>query len=268
MFQVLGLLPGSVVDLELAHEGQVSGSKLGGGAAGGDPPPSVGADLSRDPRAVEPLDGGHVGGAGQGEVASVGAVGPLAVVLPLDDLGDQAVEVQIALAMAVGAEVHLHVVDVGGEVRAVIEVEAPKEVLVGLAAAGVLGGDHAGHRLQQLGDPQQRPDQQVGAGDGALARGLGHADLQFAAAEHHQFPDVVRRGGDRGVGHLRIRRHRRGRGREQGQDAGCSGQREASIDHGHRSSPEAPPHSTGRPMRYGHGLASPLPRGVDYLRRH
>jgi hypothetical protein len=95
----------------------------------------------------------------------------------------KAVEVEIALAVAVGADVHLHAVDVGREVGPVIEVEAAQEVLVGLAAARMLRGDHPRYRLQQFGGAQQRSHEQVAAADRPLARGVGDADLGLAAAE-------------------------------------------------------------------------------------
>ena len=68
----------------------------------------------------------------------------------LDELGDQEVEVGVALAVAVGRHVDRHAACRDREVGAVVEVEAAQEVLVGLAAARVLGGDGAGHGLDQL----------------------------------------------------------------------------------------------------------------------
>ena len=110
--------------------------------------------------------------------------GALAVVDALDGLRHHAVDVEIALAVAVRAQVQRHAVEDRREVGAVIEVEAAQEILVRLAAAGVLHGDHARHGFEQLGDAQHRPHEQVGAADGALARCLGRADELEAAAEH------------------------------------------------------------------------------------
>ncbi len=79
-----------------------------------------------------------------------------------------------------------------------VQVEAAQEILIRLAAAGVLHGDHARHGLEQLGDLQHRPHEQVGPADGALAGGLGRADELEAAAEDDDLlqPFVrLRRGG-------------------------------------------------------------------------
>ena len=92
--------------------------------------------------------------------------------------------------MTVGAQVHLHPVDISREVRTVIEIEATQEILVGLAASRMLRSDHARDRLQQFGNAQQRANQKVGTGDGALTCCMRNTDLRFAAAEHD---DVVGR---------------------------------------------------------------------------
>src|SRR5262249_3026417 len=72
----------------------------------------------------------------------------------------------------------------GGEVGAVVEVVAAQKELVGLAFAGMLRGDHAGHALEELARPQQRPALDVLTGERALAGRVGHADRLFLAAEH------------------------------------------------------------------------------------
>ena len=91
--------------------------------------------------------------AGRGEVSGLGAIGSLPEVDRRDDLRDHEVQVEVALAVGVGARVDRDAVEVGGEVGAVVEVEAAQEELVRLAGAGVLGGDQAGHGLEQLADP-------------------------------------------------------------------------------------------------------------------
>ncbi len=154
------------------------------------------------------------------EIADVGAVGSLAEVDPLDDLRQQAVDVEVALAVAVRAQVPGHAVDVRREVRAVVEVEAAQEVLVRLAAARVLGGHHAGHGLEHVRHAQHGPHEQVGAGDGAFRGGTGRAEQLDAAAEHDDFLELAavgallghgRRAGERGRDEGRQRGHRRAR---------------------------------------------------------
>jgi hypothetical protein len=84
--------------------------------------------------------------------------------------------------VAVRAEVDRHVVDRQREVGSVIEVEAAEEILVGLAATGMLGGDQARRCLEQLTGAKQRSDLDVRPGDAALARRAGRADPLLAAA--------------------------------------------------------------------------------------
>jgi hypothetical protein len=91
--------------------------------------------------------------------------------------------------MAVAAQVHLHAVDIGREISAVVEVEATQEILVGLPAPRMLGRDHAGHGFEQFGNPQQRADQKVRAPDAALAGRLRRADLGLTPPEDH---DIAR----------------------------------------------------------------------------
>ena len=52
--------------------------------------------------------------------------------------------------MRVRRQVKRHAVEEYGEVCAVVEIEAAKEILVGLAAAGVLRDDHARNSLQDF----------------------------------------------------------------------------------------------------------------------
>ena len=59
--------------------------------------------------------------------------------------------------MTVGGHVDRDALDAGREVRAVVQVEAAKEVLIRLAVAGVLRDDQAGHDLQQFPHPQEWP---------------------------------------------------------------------------------------------------------------
>ena len=64
--------------------------------------------------------------------------GPFENCTPRHQLGDQEVEIRVALAVRVRRHVDRHAGDRRREVGAVIEVEAAQEVLVGLALAAVL----------------------------------------------------------------------------------------------------------------------------------
>ena len=70
--------------------------------------------------------------------------------MAVDELGDQEVDVGVALAVGVRRHVDRHAVHVGREVGAVVEVEAAQEVLVGLAVAAVLRDDQPGHDLEHF----------------------------------------------------------------------------------------------------------------------
>jgi hypothetical protein len=95
-----------------------------------------------------------------------------------------------------------HAVDAGGEVGAVVEVEAEQEVLVGLAVARVLRDDEAGHELEHLARALRRAAAQQLALDDPLRRRIGRAHRVVVVAGH-------------GDGFLR-RRCRRGRRRGAG----------------------------------------------------
>ncbi len=91
--------------------------------------------------------------------------------------------------MAVAAEVDGHAVEERREVRAVIEIEAAQEELIGLADAGVLSRDQARDALEQLADAADRPEAQVGLADPPLRPCRGEADLLGRSAEDDDFFD-------------------------------------------------------------------------------
>ncbi len=72
---------------------------------------------------------------GRREVAVRGEVRPLAVGNAFHQLRHQEVEVGVALAMAMAGHVDRHAGHCGGEVGAMVQVEAAQEVLVGFAVA-------------------------------------------------------------------------------------------------------------------------------------
>ncbi len=175
-------LPGTVVALELTERGPTAVLEIDG-AAGGNPLPGILSPLDRDERLVEPVDGLDERCSGDREIADIRAIGSLAVVDAVDDLGQDAVDVEIALPVTVRAQIDRDTVDMSREVRAVVEIESAQEVLVGLTAAGVLHRQHAGDSLEQLGRPEHRSDQQIRAGNRALAGRIGCAEQLCSAAE-------------------------------------------------------------------------------------
>ncbi len=124
-----------------------------------------------------------VGDTGRGKVALVGEVRTLLVLDPRHQLGEQEVDVGIALPVRVRRQVHRHVVYRGEEVGAVIEIEAAQEILVRLAVAAVLRDDHSGNVLEHFARPQHRPRLDQLRGDGALARGVRGADRVFVVSD-------------------------------------------------------------------------------------
>jgi hypothetical protein len=152
------------------------------------------------------------------EVAVLREIRAFPIVDLLDDLGDQEVEVCVALAVRVGGHVERHAFDPGREVGAVVEVEAAQEILVGLAVARMLRDHAARHRLQHFAGAQQRQVGEALAAHPALRGRVRGADT------------VVVVGGDRDLLRARggLRRRRLGRAcrlraREGAGQAGCNG---------------------------------------------
>ena len=114
--------------------------------------------------------------AGRGEVSLRCEAGTLEVVDAIDQLRDEEVEVGVALAMRVRAQVDGNAVQGGGEVGAVVEVEAAQEILVRLSRAAVLRDDQPWHQLQHLAGPEDGAVLDQLPVDPSLARRVGSAD--------------------------------------------------------------------------------------------
>jgi hypothetical protein len=91
------------------------------------------------------------------EVALFSRIGPLLVLNPGDQLGDEEVVVRVTLAVRVGGHVDRRPRHEGGQVGTVIDVEAANVILVRLALAAVLADHHAGHRFEDLSRTEHRP---------------------------------------------------------------------------------------------------------------
>jgi hypothetical protein len=83
-----------------------------------------------------------------------------------------------------GRKVDRHAGERRGEVGAVIEVEAAKVVLVGLALAAVLTDDDAGDGLEDFARPHDRPRVELSCGDRALTGRLRHTDEVLGRVLH------------------------------------------------------------------------------------
>jgi hypothetical protein len=115
-----------------------------------------------------------------GEVAFVSVVGPLLIVQIGDQLRNQKVQIGVALTVRVARQVDRHVIDLGCQIGAVIEIEGAKKVLIGFAFAGVLRHDQSRHVLEHRRRPQQRLAREL-----LLADIAGRGGLQVADAGRH-----------------------------------------------------------------------------------
>ncbi len=134
-------------------------------------------------RPLQPIDVLDAGGSGRREVADVGVIRPLAELEYLDQLGNQQVDVEVALAVAMARQIEGYALERRREVGAVIEVEAAQKELVGLAAAGVLGGDQPGNALQNLPRSQVRHPLDFGLSDTPHRRRIDDAEQTFRATD-------------------------------------------------------------------------------------
>ena len=105
------------------------------------------------------------------EVPVLGKVRCLQDVDHLDRFRDEEVEVRIALAVGVTPQVHRQPVDEQRQVRAVVGVKAPDQILFGLATPLVLGDDQAGDQPQHVGRPALWANLEVLAGNELFGRG-------------------------------------------------------------------------------------------------
>ncbi|MNS56631.1 hypothetical protein D3C72_894940 [compost metagenome] len=124
------------------------------------------------------------GGACRGEIAFAGEIRSLLVIDTLHQLGNEEIEVGIALPVRMRAHIDGHAIDIGGEIRAMVEVKAAQEILVGLAVAAVLGDDQPGHEFQQFARAQGGPVDNQLSSDDALAGRIRRADGVVVVASH------------------------------------------------------------------------------------
>ena len=86
--------------------------------------------------------------------------------------------------MSVRRQVQRHIVQENGEIRAVVEIEAAKKILVGLAPAGVLSDDETGNRLQNFSRTKNRTILDFLCAHRSLSGGIGNADKVILPALH------------------------------------------------------------------------------------
>ena len=88
------------------------------------------------------------GAAGASEVAEFRIHRPEFVLEMIHELGNERIQIGVAMPMPVRGKVERHRLEACLEVRAVIEVEAAHDHLIGFAVATMLGEDHARHRFE------------------------------------------------------------------------------------------------------------------------
>ena len=86
--------------------------------------------------------------------------------------------------MRVRWQVKRHIVEENGDIGAVVEIEAAKEILVGLAAAGVLRDDEAGNRLQYFSRAKNRTILDFLCAHRSLGARFGNSDKIILPALH------------------------------------------------------------------------------------
>ncbi len=86
--------------------------------------------------------------------------------------------------MRVRRQVKRHIVEENGEICAVVEIEAAKKILVGLAAAGVLRDDETGNRLQNFSRTKNRTILDFLCAHRSLGAGFGNSDKVILPALH------------------------------------------------------------------------------------
>jgi len=130
---------------------------------------AVPADRRLGQRTVDLAEIIDVRRSGRREITFLGEIRSFTESDAVDQLGNQEIEVGVALAMGVRRHVDRHAADVGCKVGAVVEVEAAQEILVGLAVAGVLRNDQSGHHLQRFAGAEDRHGGQPLARNDAFA---------------------------------------------------------------------------------------------------
>ncbi len=146
---------------ELAGRPVVPAAAQGGEEAGGR------AHL----RFLEAVARDQVDGARRVEVAVLDEVRPLGDVDARDRLGDEEMEIGVALAVRVRRHVHRNPVQVHAHVGAVVRVEPAQEDLVGLSAALMLGQDEPGDDAQDVLGREARAQQEIAIAHRASAGG-------------------------------------------------------------------------------------------------
>ena len=143
------MLPWAVIVIRFSAEQQIAGAELLRYAED-NPPIAVHAAFHAEEVLGQRLEELQMGRSGRAIVAHIRVIRAFLVIYPPHKFRDDGVHVRVPLAVRVRRQVQRHIVDEDGEIRAVVEIETAKKILVGLSAAGVLCDHDAGNRLQNF----------------------------------------------------------------------------------------------------------------------
>ena len=192
--QRVGDLPRAVVAFELEGAGQRAATR-GHRSRRQAAPVAVAAAGRQHDVLLELVGIMKMHGRGRREVAFLRPIGPLARQQALGELGDQEIEIGIALPVRVRAQVDRHPVEPEGDIGAVVEVEAAQEILVGFSLTGMLRDDQARHRFEDFARPRDGEGVQGLAGDPLLRRSIRRLVLERLRRRHGDGRKYVGRAG-------------------------------------------------------------------------
>ncbi len=87
--------------------------------------------------------------------------------------------------------VHRNAIDAGGQIGAVIEVEAAQEILIGFAIARVLSDHESGHGFEQLAGTHHGTRLELRARNRALSRRLDATDQAATLCRDHDLVEII-----------------------------------------------------------------------------
>ena len=123
-----------------------------------------------------------LGAAGAAEVAELRVIDAELVVDVVDELGNEKIQIGVALTVPVRRHVDRHALEPRLEIGAVVEVEAANEVLIRFAVSGVLRDDQSRDGLEQLAFSRHRTKPEVRCADVSLRCGRRHSHQVVRAA--------------------------------------------------------------------------------------
>jgi len=126
----------------------------------------------------------HARRCSRAKVANIRVIGTFLEIHTLHKLRNDGVHIRVTLAVRVRRQVKRHIVEEDGDICAVVEIEAAKIILVGLAAAGVLRDDETRNRLQDFSRAKNRAIFDFRFAHRSLSAGFSNSDKVVLPALH------------------------------------------------------------------------------------